>query len=134
VDIVAAKLTRLQKSSSLEEEQVEAKATAKYLRSTARKARLVADAVRGKMVSEAIGLLELTIKKEISEDVAKLLKSAVANMQSLHTETAIDVEELRIKEIRVDNGPVMKRFRPRAQGRASRILKRMCHITVTVSN
>jgi large subunit ribosomal protein L22 len=113
---------------------VEAKATAKYLRSTARKARLVADAVRGKMVSDAINLLELSIKKEISADVAKLLKAAVANLQNHHNDTAVEVEDLRIKEIRVDNGPVMKRFRPRAQGRASRILKRMCHITVTVSN
>lgn len=113
---------------------MESVAKIKYLRSTARKARLVADAIRGKMVSEALGLLEFGIKKEVSEDFAKLLKSAVANLQNKHSDAAIDVDQLKIKQIFVDEGPVMKRFRPRAQGRASRIIKRMCHITVTVAN
>jgi large subunit ribosomal protein L22 len=62
------------------------------------------------------------------------VKSAVANMQSKHTEAAIEVDSLRIKEIRVEEGPVLKRFRPAAHGRASRILKHMCHISVTISN
>jgi len=113
---------------------MESFAQIKYLRSTARKARLVADAVRGKMVGEALSLLELSINKKVAEDVSKTIKSAVANMQSKHTETTIAVDELRIKEIRVDNGPVMKRFRPRAKGSASGIIKRMCHISVTVAN
>ena len=64
----------------------------------------------------------------------KVLNSAVANMQSAHTETVVDVDGLRIEEIKVDCGPVMKRFRARAQGRASQILKRMCHISVKVAN
>ena len=113
---------------------MESKAKIKYLRSTSRKARLVVDAVRGMNVGEALSLLELNINKKVATDIAKLLKSAVANLQSKHTDAAVDVDELRIKEIRVDEGPVLKRFRPRAQGRASQILKRMCHISVTVAN
>jgi len=113
---------------------MESVAKVKNLRSTARKARLVADAIRGKMVGEALNLLDLSIHKKVAIDIGKLLKSAVANMQSKHNDTAIDVDELRIKEIRVDEGPVMKRFRARAKGSAAGIIKRMCHISVTVAN
>ncbi len=113
---------------------MEATAKIRYLRSTPRKARLVVDAVRGKNVSAALGLLEMTMPQKAAVDVAKLLKSAVANMQSKHTEAAIDVDELRIAEIRVEEGPVLKRFRPCAHGRAARIIKHMCHISVTISN
>jgi large subunit ribosomal protein L22 len=113
---------------------VEAFAKCKYLRKTARKSRLVCDAIRGKMVGEALGLLEFSIKKDVSKDIAKLIKSAVSNLQNKHSDAHINVDELVIKQINVDNGPVQKRFRPRAQGRAYRILKRMCHITVVVSN
>ena len=113
---------------------MESIARIKNLHSTARKARLVADAVRGKMVGEALNLLDLSIHKKVSVDIAKVVKSAVANIQSKHSETAVNVDEFHIKEIRVDEGPVMKRFRPRAKGSASRILKRMCHISVTVAN
>ncbi len=113
---------------------MEAKAKIRYLRSTSRKTRLVADAVRGMMVGEAISLLELNINKKVAIDIAKLLKSAVANLQYKNADASVNVDELRIKEIRVDEGPVMKRFRARAHGRASQILKRMCHVTVTVAN
>jgi large subunit ribosomal protein L22 len=113
---------------------VESTAKIKFLHRTARKARLVADTVRGKMVSEALSLLELSIQKDVAIDIAKLLKSAVANMQSKHADAAIDVDELRVKEIKVECGPVMKRFRPAAHGRAAPMLKRMCHISVTVAN
>ena len=113
---------------------MESKAKIKNLRSTARKARLVADAVRGRMVGEALSLLDLSIHKKVAVDIAKVVKSAVANIQSEHSETAVNVEEFRIKEIRVDEGPVMKRFRARAKGSASGILKRMCHISVVVAN
>lgn len=113
---------------------MESTAKIRYLHKTPRKARLVVDAVRGMMVSEAISLLELSMKQGAATDVAKLLKSAVANMQSRHTEAAINVDDIRIKEIRVDEGPMQKRFRPCAHGRASRILKHACHISVTVSN
>ncbi|MBN1128969.1 MAG: 50S ribosomal protein L22 [Chitinispirillaceae bacterium] len=113
---------------------MESTAKIKFLRGTARKARLVVDAVRGKMVSEALSLLELSIQKDVAKDVAKLLKSAVANLQSTHADAAIDVDDLRIKEIWVDGGPSMKRFRPAAHGRAAPVLKRMCHISVTIAN
>ncbi|MFP4012968.1 MAG: 50S ribosomal protein L22 [Chitinispirillaceae bacterium] len=113
---------------------MESKAKLKNLRSAPRKARLVADAVRGRNVNDALNMLEFGIKKNVAGDVAKLIKSAVANLQNKHADAAIEVDGLRVREIRVDEGPVMKRFRPRAQGRASQILKRMCHITVTVSN
>jgi large subunit ribosomal protein L22 len=86
------------------------------------------------MVGEALNLLELNINKKVATDIAKLLKSAVANMQSKNAETSVEVDTLRIEEIRVDEGPVLKRFRARAQGRASQILKRMCHVTVKVAN
>lgn len=113
---------------------MEACAKVKYLRSTARKARLVADGVRGRMVGDALTRLEQGSDRKVAEDIAKLLKSAVANMQSKNVDANIDVDTLRISEIRVDEGPTMKRFRPRAQGRAYPILKHMCHISVTVSN
>jgi len=113
---------------------MEAKASVKGLRSTARKARLVVDAVRGKSVDDAIGILDFSIDKEVSRDVSKLIKSAVANMQSKNMEMNIDTDGLKISEIFVNEGPTMKRFRPRSQGRAGRILKHMCHISVTVSN
>jgi large subunit ribosomal protein L22 len=113
---------------------VEAEATSKYLRKTARKARLVADQLRGKMVGDALSMLEFGIKKTVAVDFSKLVKSAVANLQHKNADTHVDVDELFIKEIQVGVGPTLKRFRPRAQGRAYRILKRMCHITVVVSN
>ena len=113
---------------------MESTAKIKFLRKTARKARLVADVVRGMNVGKAISMCELTMKQGAAVDVAKLLKSAVANMQSKHTDAAIDVDELRVKEIKVEGGPVLKRFRPAAHGRASGILKRMCHISVTIAN
>jgi large subunit ribosomal protein L22 len=113
---------------------VESTAKIKFLRKAPRKARLVVDAVRGMKVSGALSLLELSMTQGAAEDVAKLLKSAVANMQSKHTDAAIDVDDLRIKEIKVEEGPVLKRFRPAAHGRAMRILKHMCHISVTIEN
>lgn len=113
---------------------MEATAKIKHLRSTARKARLVADAIRGKSVSNALIDLQYGIKKDVAQDIAKVLKSAVANLQSNNSETTFDADDLKIKEICVDNGPIMKRFRARAQGRYGRILKRMCHISITVTN
>ncbi len=111
-----------------------ARATARYLRTTARKARLVADEIRGKMVGDALSLLEYSIKKGVSNDMAKLIKSAVANLQSANKEVNVDADELKVVKICVDEGPVLKRFRARAQGRAGKILKKMCHISVIVSN
>lgn len=113
---------------------MEAFATCKYLRKTARKARLVADELRGKPVGTALSLLDFGVRKTVGKDFSKVIKSAVANLQNKNADAHVNVDELIIKEITVGQGPTLKRFRPRAQGRAFRILKRMCHIKVVVSN
>jgi large subunit ribosomal protein L22 len=92
--------------------------------------RLVADQIRGKGVEEALDVLEFSTKKA-AEIVKKILNSAIANAE--HNEGA-DVDELKVSTIFVDEGRLLKRLRPRAKGRADRILKRSCHITVKVSN
>ena len=99
-------------------------------RLSAQKARLVADQVRGKAVEEALELLTYSPKKG-AVVIKKLLNSAIANAE--HNEGA-DVDELKISTICVDEGMTMKRIRPRAKGRADRILKRSCHITITVAD
>jgi large subunit ribosomal protein L22 len=96
---------------------------------SAQKVRLVADQIRGKHVAEALTLLEFSPKKG-ADLMKKVLESAIANAE--HNEGA-DVDELSISTIFVDEGTTMKRIRPRAKGRADRILKRSCHITVKVS-
>ena len=114
--------------------QVKANATAKYIRTTAQNTRLVADEVRGKKVGEALNLLQFSIQKHVARDVEKVIKSAVANLEDKNSDLNIDASELVISVIQVDEGPVLKRFIAKSQGRAGRILKRMCHISVTVSN
>ena len=99
-------------------------------RISAQKARLVADQIRGKKVGEALNLLAFSSKKA-AEIMKKVLESAVANAE--HNEGA-DVDELRVSTIFVDEGMTMKRLRPRAKGRADRILKRSCHITIKVAD
>jgi large subunit ribosomal protein L22 len=113
---------------------VEASATVRFLRVSPRKARLVADEIRGKMVGDALAVLEYGIRKGVSKDMTKLVKSAVANMQSKRSDAAVDPEELRVSDVLVKDGPRLGRHRARAQGRVGRIIKRMCHITLTVSN
>jgi large subunit ribosomal protein L22 len=93
------------------------------------KARLVADQIRGKNVSEALNILLFSSKKG-ALIMKKVLESAIANAE--HNEGA-DVDELSVSTVFVDAGTTMKRIRPRAKGRADRILKRTCHITVKVS-
>ena len=97
---------------------------------SAQKARLVADQVRGRHVDEALDLLEFSPKKA-SKLVKKLLDSAIANAEN---NEGADVDELVISSVFVDEGRTMKRLRPRAKGRADRIFKRSCHITLMVSN
>jgi large subunit ribosomal protein L22 len=99
-------------------------------RLSAQKARLVADQVRGRQVEEALNLLTYSSKKG-ADVIRKLLNSAIANAE--HNEGA-DVDELKISEIYVDEGMTMKRIMPRAKGRADRILKRSCHISITVTD
>jgi large subunit ribosomal protein L22 len=109
----------------VEEKIVAAKASSRFQRVSARKARLVANLIRGKSVAEAMEILQLTYRPSAGPIVANLLKSAVSNVD--HSEYP-DPEDLIIGEISVDSGPTMKRFRPRARGRASSIRKRLCHI------
>ncbi|MGH1371342.1 MAG: 50S ribosomal protein L22 [Cellvibrionaceae bacterium] len=97
---------------------------------SAQKARLVADQIRGKHVEEALDILAFSPKKGAAI-VKKVLESAIANAE--HNEGA-DVDELSVSTIFVDEGLTMKRIRPRAKGRADRILKRTCHITVKVAD
>lgn len=99
-------------------------------RLSAQKARLVADQVRGLPVADALNLLTFSPKKAAAL-VKKVLESAIANAE--HNEGA-DIDELRVSTIYVDEGMTMKRIRPRAKGRADRILKRTCHITVKVAD
>ena len=99
-------------------------------RLSAQKARLVAGQVRGMPVAEALNLLTFSPKKA-AVLIKKVLESAIANAE--HNEGA-DIDELRVSTIFVDEGMTMKRIRPRAKGRADRILKRTCHITVKVAD
>ncbi|MBM9511179.1 50S ribosomal protein L22 [Desulfogranum marinum] len=107
---------------------METKAVAKYIRISPQKARLVADVVRGMDVDTAITTLRFMPKKA-ARIIRKVVESAVANADQ---NDAIDVDTLFVKEIQINGGPMLKRFRPRAQGRATRILKRTSHITVVV--
>ncbi|MFN8110834.1 MAG: 50S ribosomal protein L22 [Thermoleophilia bacterium] len=101
-------------------------ATAKYVRVSARKARLVADLVRGKGVAEAQAILAYSTRGA-SEPVRKVLQSALANADH---NAGLNVQQLVLARVTVDEGPTIRRFRPRAQGRATRINKRTCHITI----
>jgi ribosomal protein L22 len=105
------------------------KAHAKYVRTSARKARLVADHVRGKSVVEARAILAHT-PRAVAEDWEKLLNSAVANAEHNHELLG---DDLRILSITADEGPTLKRFRPRAMGRASRIRKRTSHLSIALT-
>ncbi len=109
---------------------MEVGARLKGARISAQKARLVADQIRGKQVGEALDILNFSTKKG-AHLVRKLLESAIANAE--HNEGA-DVDELSVSTIYVDEGLTMKRIRPRAKGRADRIFKRTCHITLAVAD
>ncbi|NCU18095.1 50S ribosomal protein L22 [Pallidibacillus pasinlerensis] len=108
---------------------MEAKAVAKTVRIAPRKARLVIDLIRGKEVGEAIAILKHT-PKAASPIVEKVLKSAIANAEHNYE---MDVNNLVVSKAFVDEGPTLKRYRPRAQGRATQINKRTSHITIVVS-
>ena len=105
---------------------MEVRAVSKYLRVSPQKTRLVADMVRGKKVDEALILLRFTPKKS-GRLITKVLRSAMANAENTN---AGDAEKLYIKTIQIDQGPRLKRFRPRAMGRATRIIKPSSHITM----
>ncbi len=105
------------------------RAQAKYVRSSARKARLVCDHIRGKSVDEARAILALT-PRAIARDWSKLLESAIANAEHNHELVG---EDLYVKAVHADEGPTIKRFRPRAMGRATRIRKRTSHLTILLT-
>jgi large subunit ribosomal protein L22 len=105
---------------------MEVKSQARFIRIAPRKARIVMDLIRGKSVREALGILRYTPKKG-SKIIEKVLNSAIANAEH---NNEMSRDELFISTAYVDEGPTLKRFRPRAKGRASRIRKRTSHITV----
>ncbi|HWC26498.1 MAG TPA: 50S ribosomal protein L22 [Solirubrobacteraceae bacterium] len=105
------------------------RAHAKYVRTSARKARLVCDHIRGKSVPEARAILAHA-SRDVARDWSKLLESAVANAEHNHE---LIGEELRILAIKADEGPTLKRFRPRAMGRATKIQKRTSHLSITLT-
>ncbi len=107
---------------------MEVRATAKYVRISPRKVRKVLDIVRGKSVEEALISLQLA-DEAAAKEVLKVVKSASANAENNYQ---IDPEDLYISKIYADEGPTMKRFKPRSRGRVSPILKRSSHITVIV--
>lgn len=113
---------------------MEAKAQARFVRVTPMKARRVVDLIRGKNAQEAIAVLTFA-PQSASEPVLKVLNSAIANarVQADRHSVAFDERTLVVTSAFVDEGPTMKRFRPRAQGRASRINKRTSHITLFVA-
>ena len=107
---------------------MEASAKTRYVRIAPRKARLVADLIRGRAVGDALNMLDFTPKKA-ARILAKTLRSAVANAENTGN---VDVDELFVRRAWVDEGPTQKRSLPRAQGRATRIFKRSSHLTVVV--
>lgn len=109
---------------------MEAIAKHKFARVSPQKGRLVADQIRGQSVAKALEILAYSPKKAAAL-VKKVLESAIANAE--HNEGA-DIDELTVSSIMIDEGPTMKRIKPRAKGRADRILKRTSHITVVVSD
>ena len=109
---------------------MQAKATLKFGRQGARKVRYVADLVRGERVDSALAQLRFS-KKDAARVLEKLLRSAIANAEQTGE---ADVDNLYISNLQVDEGPVWKRWRPRAHGRATRLRKRTSHITVVVSD
>ena len=110
-------------------ERVVVRAQAKYVRTSARKARLVCDHIRGKSVLEARAILALT-PRHVARDWSKLLESAVANAENNHE---LIGDELHIASVTADEGPTLKRYRPRAMGRATRIRKRTSHLTILLT-
>ena len=110
-------------------ERQEVKAVAKWVRTSPRKARLVVEHIRGRPVPEARTVLAFT-PRAAAREVEKVLRSAVANAEANHN---LDGDELVVSAVYVDEGPVLKRFRARARGRAARIHKPTCHITVKLT-
>jgi len=113
---------------------MEAMAKVRFIRVTPQKARRVVDLIRGKQATEAVAVLKFA-PQAASEPIRKVVESAIANarVKADRASVAFDEQQLVVTAAFVDEGPTLKRFRPRAQGRASQILKRTSHITVVVA-
>ena len=109
---------------------MEVSAKLRYLQASPQKVRLVADLVRGKDVEDASSILKFS-KKAAARPLGKLLRSAIANAE--HRDDQIDLDHLFVKEIFVDGGPTLKRFKAQPMGRAFRILKRQSHVTIKLA-
>ena len=105
------------------------RAQAKWVRTSARKARVVLDHVRGRSVPEARTILAFT-QRAAARDIEKVLRSAVANAEANH---GLDGDDLVVESAYADEGPTLKRWKPRARGRVNRINKRMCHVTLVLA-
>lgn len=112
---------------------MEARAVHRYISSSPRKMRLVVDLIRGMSVDKAIEVLHFSTK-HASQDAQKVLRSAISNLVNQDDSTRAEPEDLIIKEAYVNNGPMLKRIRPAPMGRAFRIRKRACHLTIVVAN
>lgn len=112
---------------------MEAKAINRFIGSSPRKMRLVTDLIRGMRVNQALDILQFT-QKSAAKDVAKTLRSALANAINSNENQRVEVENLFIKKIFVNQGPTLKRISPAPMGRAYRIRKRSCHLTIILSS
>jgi large subunit ribosomal protein L22 len=111
---------------------MEAKAVNRFIGSSPRKMRLVIDLIRGKSVDKAMEILHFS-PKHASKDAEKTLRSAVSNLMNLDDSTRVEPSELFVKDAFVNGGPMLKRISPAPMGRAYRIRKRSCHLTVVVA-
>jgi large subunit ribosomal protein L22 len=112
-----------------QDDRMRVRAQAKWVRTSARKARLVLDNIRGRSVPEARTILAFTTRAAAT-DIEKVLRSAVANAESSH---GLDGDELVVEAAFADEGPTLKRWKPRARGRVNRIRKRTCHVTLVLA-
>jgi ribosomal protein L22 len=115
-------------SNHATDDRMRVRAQAKWVRTSARKARLVLDHIRGRSVPEARTILAFT-SRAVATDIEKVLKSAVANAEANH---GLDGDELLVESAYADVGPTLKRWKPRARGRVNRIKKRTCHVTLVL--
>jgi large subunit ribosomal protein L22 len=115
--------------AAVEDDRMRVRAQAKWVRTSARKARLVLDNIRGRSVPEARTILAFTTRA-VATDIEKVLRSAVANAEANH---GLDGDELVVESAYADEGPTLKRWKPRARGRVNRIRKRTCHVTLVLA-
>ena len=111
---------------------MEARCVARYIRMSPRKVRIVADLIRGREVDDAQNVLHFS-PKAASRPLEKALRSAVSNLLSADEASKVDSDDLYVREIRVDGGYTLRRFRAGSMGRANRIRKRTCHVSVVVA-